>query len=127
MHRFVAYDNNRMRMARRFFAFSVLSGGFLFSRQQDETLPPDGGPPLMPPVNRGNKEARLPNGKSRNNAIAQDEHKKALAEAAQLVTLSEQLRDELQKAGNYIVPVTAVRKTEEIEKLAKKIRGRLKD
>ena len=126
MHRFVAYDNNRMRMARRFFAFSVLSGGFLLSRPQDQTLPADGEPPLMPPVDRGNRDVKLPNGKSRNNAIARDEHKKALAEAAQLVTLSEQLRDEVQKAGEYVVPVGAVRKTEEIEKLAKKIRGRLK-
>ena len=80
----------------------------------------------MPPVDRGNRDVKLPNGKSRNNAIARDEHKKALAEAAQLVTLSEQLRDEVQKAGEYVVPVGAVRKTEEIEKLARKIRGRLK-
>lgn len=127
MHRFVAYDNNRMRMARRFFAFSVLPGGFLLSRPQDQPLPPNGAPPLMPPVNQGNKDAKLPNGKSRNNAIAQDEHKKALKEADQLVALSEQLRDELRKAGNYVVPVAALRQTEEIEKLAKKIRGRLKD
>jgi hypothetical protein len=80
----------------------------------------------MPPVDRGNRDVKLPNGKSRNNAIARDEHKKALAEAAQLVTLSEQLRDEVQKAGEYVVSVAAVRKTEEIEKLARKIRGRLK-
>jgi hypothetical protein len=115
-----------MRMARRFFAFSVLTSGFLFSRPQDQTLPPDASPPFIPSGNRSDKDARLPNGKSRNNAIAKDEHKKALAEAAQLVTVSEQLRDELQKAGNYIVPVAAVKKTEEIEKLAKKIRARLK-
>jgi len=115
-----------MRMARRFFAFSVLSSGYLFSRPQDQTLPPDGGPPFIPSGNRSERDVRLPNGKSRNNAIAKDEHKKALAEAAQLVAVSEQLRDELQKAGNYIVPVAAVKKTEEIEKLAKKIRGRLK-
>lgn len=126
MHRFVAYDNNRMRMARRFFAFSALSGGVLYLRSQDQTLSPDSGPPLMPPANRSSRDVRLPNGKSQNNAIAQDEHKKALAEASQLVTLSEQLRDELQQAGAYIVPVGALKKTEQIEKLAKKIRGRLK-
>jgi hypothetical protein len=80
----------------------------------------------MPPANRSSRDVRLPNGKSQNNAIAQDEHKKALAEASQLVTLSEQLRDELQRAGAYIVPVSALKKTEQIEKLAKKIRGRLK-
>jgi hypothetical protein len=33
----------------------------------------------------------------------------------------------LQRAGNYVVPVSSVKKTEEIEKLARRIRGRLKD
>ena len=36
------------------------------------------------------------------------------------------LRSQIDKAGNYVVPVNAVRTTEEIEKLARKIRGRLK-
>ncbi len=31
-----------------------------------------------------------------------------------------------EKAGNYVVPVASVKKTEEIEKLARRIRGRLK-
>ena len=69
---------------------------------------------------------RLPNGKSRSDAIAQSEHKKALEEADQLVDMARNLKSQLDKAGSYVVPVNAVRTTEDIEKLAKKIRGRLK-
>lgn len=69
---------------------------------------------------------RLPNGKSRSDAIAQSEHKKALQEAEQLLEMARNLKSQIDKAGSYVVPVNAVRTTEEIEKLARKIRGRLK-
>ena len=68
---------------------------------------------------------KLPDGKSRNNAIAADEHKKALEEADRLIKLAESLKKEISDAGKYVVPVAAIRHTEDIEKLARKIRGRL--
>lgn len=43
-----------------------------------------------------------------------------------MIQAATNLRDELQKAGNYVVSLTAVKKTEEIEKLARRIRSRLK-
>lgn len=57
--------------------------------------------------------------------MAKEQHEQALKDANQLITVAEQLRDELQKAGDYVVPVSSVKKTEQIEKLAKRIRGRL--
>ena len=39
--------------------------------------------------------------------------------------MAQDLRKQLGEAGKFVVPVTAVRKTEEIEKLARKIRSRL--
>jgi hypothetical protein len=73
-----------------------------------------------------NHEQRLPNGKSQSDAIAKKQHEDSLKDATQMVILAEQIRDELQKAGDYVVPLSTVKKTEEIEKLARKIRGRLK-
>ena len=70
---------------------------------------------------------KLPNGKSQSDAIAKEDHQKALKDAEDLVAMAEQLRDELKRAGDYVVPVSSVKKTEEIEKLARKIRGHLKD
>jgi Zn-dependent oligopeptidase len=72
-------------------------------------------------------DRKLPNGKSQSDAIAKEDHQKALKDAEDLVAMAEQLRDELKRAGDYVVPVSSVKKTEEIEKLARKIRGRLKD
>ena len=73
-----------------------------------------------------NEDPRLPDGRSQKNAIAKQQHEQALKEADQLVSIAENLRDVLRKAGTYVVPVGSVKKTEEIEKLAKRIRGRLK-
>jgi hypothetical protein len=72
-------------------------------------------------------DPKMPNGKSQKDAIATQQHAQALKEAGQLMDLAEQLKDELQKAGNFVVPVATVKKTEDIEKLARRIRGHLKD
>ncbi len=51
---------------------------------------------------------------------------KSIEDAGQLVKLSEELKTELEKTDKSVLSVTALRKAEEIEKLAKRIRGRLR-
>jgi hypothetical protein len=87
--------------------------------------PPTGFPPSPNPPSEENEDRKLPNGKSQKDAIAKQEHEAALKDADELVTLAQQLKDQLVKAGDYVVPVASVKKTEEIEKLARKIRGHL--
>jgi hypothetical protein len=58
--------------------------------------------------------------------IAQENREEALKDAGALVRISQELRDELRKASSYVVPVSSVKRTKEIEKLARSIRGRLK-
>lgn len=70
-------------------------------------------------------EPRLPNGKSQKDAIAQSEHEKALKDSEALVSIANQLKDDIQKAGNFVVPVSALKKTQEIEKLARSVRSHL--
>jgi hypothetical protein len=92
-------------------------------------LPAQQGPPPPPPLQPlpdSNEEERLPNGKSQRDAIAKEQHEQALKDANDLIAVAQQLKDELQKAGDYVVPLSSVKKTEEIEKLARRIRGRLK-
>ena len=48
---------------------------------------------------------------------------KAQADAAQLSTLADQLRDQLNKLNVNVLPLAVLQKTETIEKLARKIRG----
>ena len=68
----------------------------------------------------------MPDGKSQKNAIAKEQHEQALKDADQLLSDAQDLRNGLKGAGSYVVSLNAVKKTEEIEKLAKRIRGRLK-
>lgn len=89
---------------------------------QEEQVPDERRPKIPEP----NEEPRLPDGKSQRNAIAKEEHDQALKDADHLVAVAQELRDELQRAGTFVVPVSSLKKTEEIEKLAKRIRSRLK-
>jgi hypothetical protein len=72
------------------------------------------------------EDVRLPNGKSQKDAISKQAHEEALKDAESLIRLAEDLRDELKHSGEYVVAVSSLRKTEEIEKLARHIRGKLK-
>jgi hypothetical protein len=88
---------------------------------------------LPPPGGRGGRGAdgrdddpTLPNGKSQREEILKDEYKRSLQDAAQLVKLSEELRDALEAGDPHVVSLKSIKQTEEIEKLAKSIRGRLK-
>jgi hypothetical protein len=118
----VAYDSNRMGRTRRY-ALLILSLSPMLSAQ--EQFPADQRRP-DPFPKAPDEDRKLPNGKSQKDAIAQHNHEQSLKDANDLVEAATSLRDELQKAGNYVVPLTSVKKTEEIEKLARRIRGRLK-
>jgi hypothetical protein len=82
------------------------------------------GPPRPRPDRDG--DVILPNGKSQREEILKADHKKNMEDAAELVKLAEDLKAELEKNDRYIVSVKALKETEDIEKLAKNIRGRLK-
>jgi hypothetical protein len=88
-----------------------------------EEQAPDERRPKLPELE---DDPRLPDGKSQKNAIAKEQHEQALKDAEQLVAMAQDLRDQLKQAGTFVVPLASVKKTEEIEKLAKRIRGRLK-
>jgi hypothetical protein len=87
-------------------------------------LPDD--PRQVPKPTDTEQDQKLPNGKSQKDAIARENHQKALRDAEELVRLSTQLQEDLKKSGEYIVPLSSVKRTEEIEKLARRIRNRLK-
>jgi len=89
-----------------------------------------GGQPPQPPVpgrpSRTEEEDRLPNGKSQKEAIVKEDYRKSLEDSRELVKLGEGLEAELEKNDRYVVSLSEIRKTEDIEKLAKRIRGRLR-
>jgi len=80
-----------------------------------------GGPP---PTEQ--EPGRLPNGKNQQDEILKAEYEQNLKDAAQLVELSQSLREELEKNDRFVVSMSAVKKTDDIEKLVRKIRSRLR-
>ncbi len=114
-----------MGRTRRTILLSLAASALLPAQQQS--------PPTFPPVTPSSEpgteprdEERMPNGKSRKIALAKEQHEAALKDVNDLIADAQQLKQELQKAGDYVVPFSSVKRTEEIEKLARRIRGRLK-
>lgn len=112
-----------MAPTRRDALLTLATSAVVSARGQD---PEDDRRLHVPRAPNSDEDKKLPNGKSEKDEIAKDEHQRALNDAENLLSIAQDLRDELKKAGNYVVPVTSVKKTEEIEKLARRIRGRLK-
>ena len=68
----------------------------------------------------------LPNGKLQKDEILKAEHQQNLKDAADLAELAEQLKIDLEKNDRYILSMATLKKTDDIEKLAKRIRARLR-
>jgi hypothetical protein len=84
-------------------------------------LPPDTNP------RRGEEPpARLPNGKLQSEEILKDDYKKNLKDAQDLIDLAESLKMGLEKGEQHVLSIGDIKKTEEIEKLAKRIRSRMR-
>lgn len=77
------------------------------------------------PQLQDNEDHKLPNGKSQKDAIAKANHNQAVKEAKDLLALAQQLKDELENSGDHVLPASSVKKTEEIEKIARRIRSHL--
>jgi hypothetical protein len=71
------------------------------------------------------EDIRLPNGKSQKEEILKAEHKLNLEDSRRLVEVAQGLKAEFEKRDALVLSVNAIRNTEEIEKLARRIRGRL--
>ena len=68
----------------------------------------------------------LPSGKSQKDEILKAEHQQNLKDAAELADLAEQLKIDLEKNDRYVLSMATLKKTDDIEKLAKRIRSRLR-
>ena len=73
----------------------------------------------------GEEEVPLPNGKSQRDEILKADHERDLKDAAQLIELAQQLKLELEKNDRHVLSISSLKKTEEIETLAKRIHARL--
>ncbi len=79
-----------------------------------------------PAQDEGPDTIRLPNGKLQQDEILKEDREKSIKDAAQLVELAESLKAEIEKDDAHVLSISSLKKTEEIEKLARRIRGRIK-
>ena len=71
-------------------------------------------------------DQRLPNGKSQKEEILKADHEKSLEDAGKLMELTEELKIELEKNDRHVLSVSTLKKLDDIEKLTKRIRSRLR-
>jgi hypothetical protein len=86
-------------------------------------------PPQIPPGHARpgeTEEPRLPNGKLQRDEILKADFQKTLDDARELCRLADELKADLEKNDRYVLSIPTLKKTEDIEKLAKRIHDRLK-
>ena len=81
---------------------------------------------LAPGQQPAQDDVKLPSGKSQRDEILKAEHEQNIKDAAQLVDLAQQLQQDLEKNERYVLSLSTLKKTDDIEKLVKKIRSRLR-
>lgn len=72
------------------------------------------------------REVRLPNGKLQKEEILKADHEKSLEDSAKLIELTEELKIELEKNDRHVLSVSTLKRLDDIEKLTKRIRSRLR-
>ncbi len=85
------------------------------------------GPPVerpLPPVVPD--EVRLPNGKLQREEILKADYQKNLEDARALSKLADELKADFEKTDYNVLSVGSLKKTDDIDRLAKRIRDRLK-
>jgi hypothetical protein len=88
---------------------------------RDPSLDPDEPDPDSNP-----EDVRLPNGKKQMDEILKADHEKNLADARELASLAKAFEQDLQKNAAFVFSLPALKKLDDMEKLTKRIRARLK-
>ncbi len=95
----------------------------LWPQQQQQRRDPFGRrrPPLI------SQEPNFPDRPTVTRRMIRASHEELQKEVAQLAEMSSALQEEISKTNEDVLPLDALKKAEEIEKLAKKIQGRIKN
>ena len=72
------------------------------------------------------KDIRLPNGKVQTDEILKDDYAKNLKDARDLTGLARGLEEDLEKNEAFVFSLTTLKKLDDMERLTKRIRSRMK-
>ena len=83
-------------------------------------------PKPRPITPRLDEQIQIPDSTAQRDEIMKADYEKTLVDSRELAKLAGELKTDLEKGDRFRVSLATVKKTEEIEKLAKRIRGRVK-
>jgi hypothetical protein len=83
-------------------------------------------PQPIPPLNSGNDAVRLPNGKLQSDEILKADYASNLKDARELMDLTKAFELDLEKSDANVLSLSLLKKLDDIDKLTKRIRGRMK-
>ena len=69
---------------------------------------------------------RMPNGSLQSEEILKAEHAASVKDAARLKQLSDELAADLEKNDRHVVSMQTLKKLDEMERIIKRVRGRMK-
>ena len=95
----------------------------------DRSLAQQRAPLPVPPAPRGADDEPAPpsKGPSRNIKMMKESFEQTQKDTAELYDLATQLKEEVEKADENTLSLTVMKKAEEVEKLAGKIKNRMKN
>ena len=72
------------------------------------------------------RQRRMPDGRTQAEHVLEHEYEKSIEDTAEMEKLIKELKTELEKNDYHVLSVKAFRTAERIEKLAKRVKNRLK-
>jgi hypothetical protein len=72
------------------------------------------------------EDIRLPNGKKQQDEILKSEYEKNLKDAQDLVSIAKAFEEDLEKDDRFVLSLSSLKKLDDMEKLTKRIRSRMK-
>jgi hypothetical protein len=81
---------------------------------------------LLPEALAQEPDPKLPNRSSQRLAIAKEDYEKSKKDIAEILRLAQQLETEIEENREFVVDLGSVRKVETVEKLARRIKNRMK-
>jgi hypothetical protein len=72
------------------------------------------------------EDVRLPNGKKQQDEILKADYEQNVKDAQELLNIARSFEEDLEKDDRYVFSLASLKKLDEIEKLTRRIRGRMK-
>ncbi|HEX4277694.1 MAG TPA: hypothetical protein VHZ74_20200 [Bryobacteraceae bacterium] len=72
------------------------------------------------------EDLRLPNGKRQKDEILKAEYERNVKDAQELIGIAKSFEEDLEKDDRFVLSLSSLKKLDDIEKLTKRIRGRMK-